>query len=73
MNKVLLIKTCLDDELSHLNKPANQLVASIKSPSDTRVVICDLAKESLPHLTRLDIETWITPEAERTIQQKNLA
>lgn len=73
MNQILFIKTSLNDELSNSNKLANELTTRLKNQTGAKVITRDVAKETLPHLTQVEMESWMTPEVERTTQQKDLA
>ena len=72
MNQIF-IKTSPNDELSKSNKLADELTTRLKNQTGAKVVTRDVAKNALPHLTQVEMESWITPEVERTTQQKDLA
>ena len=73
MNQILFIKTSLNDELSNSNKLADELTTRLKKQTCAKVVTRDVAKNALPHLTQVEMESWITPEIERTAMQQDLA
>lgn len=73
MNQILFIKTSLNDELSNSNKLADELTTKLKSQTGAKVVTRDVAKNALPHLTQVEMESWVTPEIERTAVQQDLA
>lgn len=73
MNQILFVKTSLNDELSNSNKLANELIDRLRNQTNAKVITRDVAKEPLTHLTQFEMEAWMTPDVERTTQQKDLA
>jgi len=70
MNNILLIKSSLNGEQSQSNKLAQRLVSNIAS---TSIVERDLAKQSLPHLSQVEMAAWMTQPAERNDDEVRLA
>ncbi len=76
MKNVLLINSSLNGELGNSSTLANELVSKIKANNlsdNLTVVERDLAAEVLPHLSQQEMAAWMTPEGERTDEQKQLA
>jgi FMN-dependent NADH-azoreductase len=69
MNNVLFIKSSLNGEQSQSNRLAQKLVSNLAS---TSIVERDLAKQSLPHLSQVEMAAWLTQPAERSDDEVKL-
>jgi len=71
MNTLLQINSSLFSEQGHSSRLANRFIETWRAryPED-RVVVRDLAKEPVPHLTAERVQAFVTPEAERSAEQQ---
>ncbi|MGS2720126.1 FMN-dependent NADH-azoreductase [Paraglaciecola aestuariivivens] len=73
MHNILIIKSSLNGEQGKSNILAQEFKTNLAENLEVKVVERDLAKDSLPHLTQVEMAAWATPEAERTDEQQQLA
>lgn len=73
MKNILLIKSSLNGELSKSNQLAEKLITQLTNRDDAKVVMRDLATNPLEHLSQVEMRAWMTPEPDRTSDQKTLA
>ncbi|WP_394173734.1 FMN-dependent NADH-azoreductase [Thalassotalea litorea] len=71
MNKILLITSSLNAEQGNSSQLASQFVGELCSAHEVKKL--DLNALSLPHLSADEMQAWMTPEAERTDKQVQLA
>ncbi|MEH6453689.1 MAG: NAD(P)H-dependent oxidoreductase [Psychromonas sp.] len=73
MNNILLLKSSLNGEQGNSTKLANEFLAVLKAETAVNIVEKDLNKNGLDHLNGQEMSSWMTPENERTEEQKELA
>lgn len=80
MKNVLLINSSLNGEDGNSSALAHELTSKIKqnnsnrnSNSNVTIIERDLSAEVLPHLSQQEMAAWMTPEEERSAEQKQLA
>ena len=73
MSNILLIKSSLNGEQSKSNALANQLAEQFTTLQNAKVITRDIASEPLPHLSQAEMGAWMTPEADRSQAQVELA
>ena len=73
MNNILFIKSSLNGEQGQSNQLAQKLVSNLASNSNVTIIERDLVKQSLPHLSQVEISAWMTQPKERSVEQIKLA
>lgn len=73
MNNILLIKSSLNGEQSHSNRLSQSLVQQITAKAKVTIAERDLAKDNLPHLTKTEMDAWMTDIGQRSKEQSDLA
>lgn len=73
MNNILLLKSSLNGDQGNSTKLANEFLAVLKAEMAVNIVEKDLNKNGLDHLNGQEMSSWMTPENERTEEQKELA
>ena len=73
MNNILFLKTSLNGAHANSNKIAYELITKLKAKTGDNVIVQDVASYPLPHLSQLELDAWMTPELERTDEQKSIA
>lgn len=71
MPHVLVINSSLSGDKGQSVQLSKQFLASL--PGSVTTETLDLVQDSYPHLTMEEIGAWMTPESERTAEQKALA
>lgn len=71
MKTVLVIESSISGKAGKSTQLIEQFVA--KLPSSVQLDRIDLAAEPLPHLEMNEIAAWMTPEADRSLEQAALA
>ena len=73
MKNMLFIKSSLNGEQGQSNKLAQKLVSNLASTSNITIIERDLAKQSLPHLSQVEMSAWMTQPKERSDEEVRLA
>ncbi|MFA0084038.1 FMN-dependent NADH-azoreductase [Vibrio breoganii] len=73
MHNILLVKSSLNGEQSNSTVLANEFLEMVKAKSSVKVIERDLGDNELGHLASAEMSSWMTPENERTQEQKELA
>tara|TARA_R110002126_G_scaffold258905_1_gene401890 strand:+ start:2945 stop:3550 length:606 start_codon:yes stop_codon:yes gene_type:complete len=71
MKNVLVINSSISGDNGHSHKLTRTFVAELGS--NINVTEVDLNKAPLPHLEMTEIAAWMTPEDDRTVEQRQLA
>jgi len=71
MKNVLVVNSSISGDNGHSNKLSKALLA--KLGNDISLTEIDLSTAPLPHLDMTEIAAWMTPEADRTAEQQQLA
>jgi FMN-dependent NADH-azoreductase len=72
MKNILVLKSGLNGDNSNSNKLVDTFLQTHRNDNDS-LVVRDLAKEALPHLSAEEMAAWMTPEGERSAEQQMLA
>jgi FMN-dependent NADH-azoreductase len=71
MKNILIVNSSISGELGQSNQLIENFVQALGSPViETRV---DLNQQQLPHLAMNEFAAWMTPAADRSLEQKELA
>jgi len=73
MKNVLVVQSSLNNQSGNSTKLANQYIEALQNKTSIKVTARNLAEEDLPHLTDLEMQAWMTAEAQRTDNQTKLA
>jgi len=73
MNNILFIKSSLNGEQGQSNILGKMLMSKFETNSSVNIVERDLADDSLPHLTQVEMGAWMTEPKDRTKEQAQLA
>ena len=73
MKNVLVIKSSLNSESGNSSKLAKDFVAALESKHQISVTNRNLSDMNLPHLSSEEMQAWMTPDEDRTSEQKSLA
>lgn len=71
MKTVLVIESSISGKAGKSSQLIDQFLA--KLPTDVQLDRIDLASQPLPHLEMNEIAAWMTPEADRSLEQAALA
>lgn len=71
MAHILVINSSLSGEKGQSTQLSQQFLASLPAGFTTQTL--DLVQDSYPHLTMNEMAAWMTPESDRTAEQKALA
>lgn len=71
MKNVLVINSSISGDNGHSNKLSKAFLAELGS--NIKLTEIDLSAEPLPHLEMAELAAWMTPAAERTAEQQQLA
>lgn len=73
MKNVLVVQSSLNNQSGNSTKLANQYIEALQNQTPIKVTARNLAEEDLPHLSALEMQAWMTAEAQRTDNQTKLA
>ena len=73
MKKVLVIKSSLNGEQGNSNQLTEQFLTKLAQQTQVTITERDLSGQSLPHLEQKEMSAWMTPAAERSTEQVQLA
>ena len=70
MKTILQLNTSLNGEQALSSRLASELSATLAAASGAPVVVRDLARQPLPHLTAERFAAFVTPASERSLEQQ---
>jgi len=70
MKTILQLNTSLNGEQALSSRLASELSTALAAASGATVVVRDLARQPLPHLTAERFAAFVTPAPERTLEQQ---